>query len=117
MMSHDLLEKILKNKISDEIDFNKLVDFLLLFKKGQYIYPSVLKRKFDFSDSEIYNILNCLEGAGYLRMYYEVYCGNCLQPIEIYKYYSQIQDSIYCENCCESTNITDNVKVIYKVEY
>lgn len=46
-MSRDLLEKILKSEF--DLNLNELIDFLLLFKKNDYIYPSTIKNKFNFN--------------------------------------------------------------------
>lgn len=90
MMSRDLLEKILINKLENEVNLNDIVDFLLTFKKGQFIYPSTIKRKFKMTDKNIYNILNLLEKENYLKMYYEVICGFCSKELKLYEYYSQL---------------------------
>lgn len=115
MMSQDLLEKILINKIDKKIDLNELVHFLLMFKNGQYIYPSIIKRKFKISDKEVYNILNLLEEKKYLKMYYEVCCGFCSKSLNIYEYYSQLEKFTYCDDCEEYNTTLNNVKIIYKV--
>ena len=115
MMSQNLLEKILINKIDDKINFKELVNFLVMFKKGQFIYPSIIKRKFNISDEEIYNILNILEKEKYLKMYYEVFCGFCSKSLKIYEYYSQLEEMTYCDDCEENNITLNNVKIIYKV--
>ena len=116
-MSQDLLEKILINKIDNKIDIDELVNFLLGFKCGQYIYPSTIKRKFKLSDKEIYNILNILEKENYLKMYYEVFCGFCSKSLKLYEYYSQLEEMTYCDDCEENNVTLNNVKIIYKVIY
>ena len=114
-MSQNLLEKILINKIDDKINLKELVNFLMKFKKGQFIYPSTIKRRFNATDKEIYDVLNILEEEKYLKMYYEVFCGFCSKSLKIYEYYSQLEKMTYCEDC-EEYNITlNNVKIIYKV--
>lgn len=115
MMSQDLLEKILTNKLNEKIDLNELVSFLLMFKNGQYIYPSVIKRKFNISDMQVYDILNTLEEEKYLKMYYEVFCGFCSKKLAIYEYYSQLEEYTFCEDCEENNTTLNNVKIVYKV--
>ena len=114
-MSQDLLEKILTNKLNEKIDLNELVNFLLTFKPGQYIYPSVIKRKFSISDMLVYDILNILEEENCLKMYYEVFCGFCSKSLGLYEYYSQLKDYTFCEDCEENNITLNNVKVVYKV--
>lgn len=115
MMSQDLLEKILINKIDDKINLKELANFLSLFKRGQFIYPSTIKRKFKIPDKEIYNILNILEKEKILKMYYEVFCGHCSKSLKLYEYYSQLEETTYCEDCEEKKETLSNVKIIYKV--
>lgn len=115
MMSRDLLERILINKIDSKVNLNDMVDFLLTFKQGQFIYPSTIKRKFKMKDKEIYDILNLLEKEHYLKMYYEVFCGFCSKKLKLYEYYSQLEKITYCDDCEENNVTLSNVKIIYKV--
>ena len=115
MMSQVLLERILVNKINKEINFNELVNFLSMFKNGQYIYPSAIKRKFKILDKEGDDILRILEEEKYLKMYYEVFCGFCSKSIGLFEYYSQLPKTIYCDDCEENNITLNNIKIIYKV--
>ena len=115
MMSQDLLEKILKKIINDD-KLQELIDFLIIYKKGSYIYPSVLKRQFNYSDKEIYKILSILEKEKIITMYYEVICDNCNKTIQFVQYYKDLEEYYYCENCESNINTMYSVKVVYKVE-
>lgn len=114
-MSQDLLERILTNKISDGINVSELARFICTFHLNQYIYPSTIRRKFKISDSEVYKILQLLEEEEYLKMYYEVFCGFCFKSLGLYEYYSQLNDSTYCDDCDENSITLNNVKIVYKV--
>ena len=111
-MSHDLLEKILSNNIESNID--EITDFFSNYKKGDFIYPSVLKRKLNIDDKETYKILTILEKADLLKINYEYFCYNCNRTGKKYEYYSELPESYTCENC-EDCLTLDNVKVVYKV--
>lgn len=114
-MLQGLLEKILKNELDDESNLAEIKSFFMMFKKGQFIYPSTIKRKFSLSDEVIYHILESLEREKYLRMYYEVICGFCSKSLGLYEYYSQLEEKTYCDDCEEDSITLKNVKIIYKV--
>ena len=116
-MSRDLLEKILKSEF--DLNLNELIDFLLLFKKNDYIYPSTIKNKFNNKELGIFIILYTLFffflAEKIVKMYYEIYCYTCNKPIKIYEKFGQIDNSIIC-NYCENNILNENsIKVVYKV--
>lgn len=111
-MSYDLLGKILSRQIKSDI--NIIANFFDGYKKGDFIYPSVLKRKLNIDDKEIYIILSNLEKAGLLKINYEYFCYNCNTSSNIYEYYSDLPDLYTCENCDDDLTL-ENVKVVYKV--
>ena len=111
-MSRDLLERILKDKTS--VNLEKIIKFLMLYKKDNYIYPSVLQRKFNIPDSEVYDILSLLEENNLLKMIYEVYCYKCNHS-KFFEYFNEIEEDFYCDNCEDALNNINNVKVVYKV--
>lgn len=87
-MSHDLLEKILSDSINSDIE--AIINFFSNYKKGDFIYPSILK------------------------IYYEYFCYNCNRSSGLYEYYSKLPESYICENCEDNLTL-DNVWVVYKV--
>lgn len=111
-MSRDLLEKILNDK--NQLNIDEIIKFLITFKKGSFIYPSVLKRKFQMSDEDVYKILSKLEKEKVLKLFYELFCYQCNNSIGLFEYYSQIPTKIICEQC-ESYLGIDNIKIVYKV--
>ena len=113
-MSQDLLERILKNKFNHNID--ELISFLLLFKKNEFIYPSIIKNKFKYDDKEIYEVFNILEKQHLVKMYYELFCYTCNRSIKLYETFSQIEETIICDICENPLIINkNNIKIIYKV--
>lgn len=112
-MSRDLLEKILKSEF--DLNINELIDFLLLFKKDDFIYPSTIKNKFNFNNKKIYALFTILEAEKIVKMYYEIYCYTCNKPIRIYENFSQIDESIICDYCENNILNENNIKVVYKV--
>ena len=111
-MSHDLLEKILNNKIESDID--TIINFFDNYKKGDFIYPSVLKRKLKIDEKEIYKILSIMEKSELLKINYEFFCYNCNKSSNLYECYSELPEEYICENC-EDCLTLDNVRVVYKV--
>ena len=111
-MSHDLLEKILSDSINSDID--AIINFFSNYKKGDFIYPSVLKRYLNIDEKEIYKILSILEKSNLLKIYYEYFCYNCNRSSELYEYYSKLPESYICENCEDNLTL-GNVRVVYKV--
>ncbi len=112
-MSRILLEKILKNEFS--LNFEKIIDFLLIYKKGDFIYPSVIKEKFNFDNKSVYELLSILEKEKIVKMYYEAFCYNCNKSIKRYETFAEIDDSFLCDNCEDTLYFENNIKVVYKV--
>lgn len=112
-MSQDLLEKILKNKFN--YNLNELVQFLMLFKKNDFIYPSTIKNKFKIDDKKIYEFFSILESKKIVKMYYELYCYTCNKTIKLYENFSQIEEKIVCDTCEENLIYESNIKIVYKV--
>lgn len=113
MMSQILLEKILKNDFN--MNLNDIIRFLLIYKKGDYIYPSVIKEKFNFNDRTVYKLLSILEHEKIIQMYYEVFCYNCNKSIKKYETFSEIDELFTCDNCNDNLDIANNIRIVYKV--
>lgn len=112
-MSQTLLEKILKSDFNSNL--NDIIEFLLIYKKGDFIYPSVIKRKLNLDNDNVYKLLSILEREKILKMYYEAFCYRCNKSIKMYETFAEIDDSIICDNCEDSLHIGDNIKIVYKV--
>lgn len=113
MMSQDLLERILKNDF--ELNLDKIIKFLLLYKKGDFIYPSTIKEHFDFNKKDVYKLLSILEQEKIVKMYYEAFCYSCNRSIKMYDTFAEIDVSFSCDNCEDILNIENNIKIVYKV--
>lgn len=113
MMSQTLLEKILKNDFDSSLI--EIIKFLLIYKKGDYIYPSVIKEKFGFDNHCIYKLLSILEQEKLVKMYYEAFCYKCNKSIKMFDTFAEIDDSFFCDNCEDALCIENNIKIVYKV--
>ena len=113
-MSHDLLEKIVKKSVKSKSSIDDIVVFFESFHKGEYIYPSVVKRNFNLEVNEVYKILSSLEQNDFLKIYYEFFCYTCNSCSQLFEYFSQLKESYIC-NICEQELSINNVKVVYKV--
>lgn len=111
-MSHDLLEIILNDSVNSDIE--SIIIFLSHYKKGEFIYPSVLKRNLNINEKETYKILSTLEKFKLLKIYYEYFCYNCNGSSKLYKYYSELPKECLCPNCEDNLTL-ENVRVIYRV--
>lgn len=121
-MLPDTLEKINKilqiqiNEFEGNVDVDTLLTFFKNYKKGYWVYPGVLKRKFGLPIKRIYTILDELEKAGILDSYYELYCGNCQKTAGVtIKTFNELPETFYCELCEEELSTLENSILIYKV--
>lgn len=112
-MSRNLLEKILKNEFNFNLD--KIIDFFVKYNKNDYIYPSVVKRNLKLEDEDVYKIMNILEKAKLVKMYYEIYCYKCDRTSNLCESFGQLEEYLICNNCESEMDINYNVKITYKV--
>ena len=79
MLSEQLLiahKDILDKNICSEKEIEDIIGFIESFK-GIYLYPRVLRRKFNIDMAKAYEILNELVRIGVLRLAFEIYCSDC----------------------------------------
>ena len=102
------IEQVIKdlNKV-DIKNKDRVISFLGLYRKGEYIYPSVVARNCKIS----YNDAICvMESISILKKCYLYRCENCG---ESYKQFfdKDLEGDIYCENC--DSKIDKNNKELY----
>lgn len=118
MLSEQLLiahKGILDKNICSEKEIEDVIGFLETFK-GIYLYPRVLKRKFNIDMSKAYEILNELVKIGILQLAFEIYCSDCdkFQNV-VYDSLNEIPKNITCEYCGYDIDFNKDIIVIYKV--
>lgn len=100
----------------DDADIDRYVSFLKNYNKGMWLYPGVIKRKLNVSIADVYNCLSCLEHAGMLCSYFELYCNNCQHSTgNTFEAFNQIPNEFECEICHHMFNGLENTILIYKV--
>lgn len=111
-----IIDRIVKQNIDDNGKSSEIASFISLFKRGNWIYPGVLKRKFDIGITEVYSILVGLESEGILESNYELYCKNCNKTTgELVSVFNEIPNTFYCEMCEEELSGVENALMIFKV--
>lgn len=112
------IEKIVSEFIQDEKKAQDITNFLKLYKSRSWIYPGVLKRRYGINIIDVYKFLGGLEEAGYIKGYYEIYCGTCNRHSgveEVFETLASIPETIECENCGSEILSLRNAILIYKV--
>lgn len=116
MLSSTLLqiETIISKKLNKETT-KAILDFFKYYKYGMWIYPGVLKRKFNLSIDIVYMILDAMEKEGILQSYYELYCSHCQKAMGTVSLFNELPDTFQCEICNEELPTLENAILIYKV--
>ena len=94
---------------------NDVLDFLKNYKIDSWIYPGVLKRKFNLTIDEVYSILSDMENEGILQSYYELYCSHCQKSMGVVRLFNELPENFMCELCDEKLYTLENTILIYKV--
>lgn len=118
-MQFDIYAKVtplLREKKYD-VSAEEIFAFLKKYKKGEFIYPGVLYRKFDIDINTVYDILKICENGGLIIERLEVYCPFCQRFTGyIYNNVGELPEIINCPNCDEEIhNVLNNALVIYEV--
>ncbi|MGX8795469.1 hypothetical protein ACR6HW_05090 [Fusibacter sp. JL298sf-3] len=110
------IETIANRHIANKSELEKITLFFSRYKKGQWIYPGALKRKFDVTITEVYNLLLDMEAEGLVKIYYELMCMSCHKSTgETVEVFNQIPETIYCENCEQEVSGVENAVMIFRV--
>ena len=116
MLSTTLLqiEPILAKQLNKE-STEAILGFLKRYKCGTYIYPGVIKRKFNIPIEMVYLLLNEMEKLGVLQSYYELVCSKCHKVMGTVRLFNELPDTFICELCNEELPTLSNSVLIYKV--
>lgn len=93
----------------------EIVCFIQNYKKGQWIYPGVLKRNLDIKIEDVYRLLERLEEAKEVEGWYEYCCGHCQHSLGTVRQFNELPDSFECEICGSRMPTLENTFKIYKV--
>jgi len=118
-MSSDLLAKI-ERIVQSKLDFNEsqigtLKSFFKGYKVNMWIYPGVIKRKFNIPIIDVYALLDLLAKENILENYYELWCSHCQKSNGSVNTFNQLPNSFRCEMCLEELPTLENTVLIYKV--
>ncbi len=116
MLSNTLaiIDKIIRTEF-EEIDSKELLDFFSMYEKDRWIYPRVIRRKFNMSTDKVYSLLNEMEKCKLVQKYFELICGRCEKEKEKIRLFKDLPDKFYCENCDIQLNTLENSRFVYKV--
>ena len=109
-----LIETSINQKLHN-VDVPKLINFFKYYRKGMWLYPGVLKRKFGISISDVYELLYDLEKKNILQSYYELYCGGCQKSNGYVRLFNELPEEFECELCHLELPTLNNSVLIYKV--
>lgn len=110
------LEEILNTQFSySDEQINQAREFFRLYKKGQWIYPGVVKRQLSLNIEEVYKILATLEREGVVESWYECICGRCQKALGTVHLFNELPDVFECEVCQKELNTFENTIKIFKV--
>ena len=108
-----IIEMTLRKKMDDTVKINKILNFLKHYKKGMYLYPGVLIRKFGIDINTAFFILNDLEKQRILKSSYELHhCGQVMGYVEVF---NKLPETFECNICDEEVPALDNSSLIYEV--
>ena len=110
-----LKEELKKNDVEDKIA-EAFCEFFMTYKKEEWIYPGIFKRKFKLPITTVYYTFDKIEKSGYLKSYFEICCNHCKKSLgEIFESFLDIPDIIYCDDCPREVKARENAYIIYKV--
>ena len=110
----DLISDV-KKKL-DSSQFNTFFDLLSVYDTGKWLYPGVLKRKVGLTTEQTYEVLSSIEREGFLKGYYELYCGYCQKSSGIVvETVNELPEAFQCELCHAEMPAIENAVLVYKV--
>lgn len=105
----------IQNKLNNDVDIPAILEFFSNYRKNMWIYPGVLKRRFELELSEVYKILSELEEQGILKSYYELYCSHCQKSMGTVEVFNELPETFVCELCHDELPAIENAVLVYKV--
>lgn len=88
------------DKIIHQCDTRKekeITAFLKLYRKGEFLYPSVLKRNTKLSEEKTNEVLKKLTDAGFLERKREYHCIEHFSTVVVTK--DEDQEAVLCPEC------------------
>lgn len=106
---------IIAKDIYSEKQVADVLEFIDKFK-GTYLYPRVIRRKFNIDMAKVYEILNQLVKNNILSLAFEIYCNDCDKfQNQVYDSLNEIPKDITCEYCGRDIDFNKDIIVVYKV--
>lgn len=117
MLSNTLsiIEAILHKQLNNDALVTEMLEFFGHFRKNQWLYPGVLKRKFSLELSDIYTVLIEMEQQGVLQQYYELFCSCCQKSMGTVELFNELPPTFECELCNTELPTLENSFMIFKV--
>lgn len=118
MLSNTLsiIKIVIQEQFKDKsIDIPKTLKFFSHYKKEDWIYPGVLKRRLKIDIKDVYKFLYLLEKHHIIQNYYELYCSHCQKTMGLVELFSDLPETFECELCHTELNTLENAFIIYKV--
>ena len=96
--------------------YEEVLDFINNYNTGNFVYPSVIKRRFGIDGLITYNILETFVEKGVLQRVYQLQCVDCGYINEIiYDSLNQIEeDDLICHRCRCDLHILKCTIMFYK---
>lgn len=98
---------------------NEVEKFLQAFShysEGKWVYPGAIHRITKIPIEKVYQVLNLLEEAGWVKSFFEVICSECKKTTStIYHLIDEIPNEYFCDNCGHEGKSYENAVLIFKV--
>ncbi len=117
-----LTNNVLQEKIKEVLGSSKSKSYKRFealsahYKKGMWLYLSVIQRLVKIDADQAYKLLKTLEEYGVLKRYYKPICCKCHRSTsECYDAAGEMPHSFECE-CCGFENVSADTTIsVYKV--
>lgn len=111
-----IIEAVLINYPNEHEKKDSISKFLQSYRSGMWIYPGIIRRKFELSINIVYLILRGLEKDGLIEGHYELLCGKCSHSTGVtYRVFNEIPEKFICDLCDDELIGIENATLIFKV--